>query len=64
MTAPNRLSPERSSVEQKKPKTLKPFNTTDIKILLLENVNATAVKILTQAGYQVRRIPIHRKEKQ
>lgn len=35
------------------PKLLKPFNTQDIKILLLENVNETGRDILTQQGYQV-----------
>lgn len=35
------------------PKLLKPFNTQDIKILLLENVNQTGRDILTQQGYQV-----------
>lgn len=35
------------------PKALKPFNTQDIKILLLENVNVTGQDILKQQGYQV-----------
>ncbi|KAM0251304.1 hypothetical protein ACHAQJ_008244 [Trichoderma viride] len=35
------------------PKPLKPFNTQDIKILLLENVNQTGRDILTGQGYQV-----------
>ncbi|KAK9481066.1 hypothetical protein V1514DRAFT_357119 [Lipomyces japonicus] len=34
-------------------KLLKPFATEDIKILLLENVNQTAIDILTEQGYQV-----------
>ncbi|KAF1998855.1 hypothetical protein P154DRAFT_523687 [Amniculicola lignicola CBS 123094] len=34
-------------------KTLKPFDTKDIKVLLLENVNATGVDILKEQGYQV-----------
>ncbi|KAL2140620.1 hypothetical protein VTI28DRAFT_3584 [Corynascus sepedonium] len=34
-------------------KQLKPFNTGDIKILLLENVNQTGRDILTNQGYQV-----------
>lgn len=34
-------------------KHLKPFNTQDIKILLLENVNATGIDILKGQGYQV-----------
>lgn len=32
---------------------LKPFETTDIKILLLENVNQSGRDILTEQGYQV-----------
>jgi D-3-phosphoglycerate dehydrogenase len=32
---------------------LKPFNTTDIKILLLENVNQSGRDILSGQGYQV-----------
>lgn len=43
-------SPKKSVVLNKD---LKPFNTGDIKILLLEGVNQTGVKILTNAGYQV-----------
>lgn len=35
------------------PKLLKPFNTQDIKILLLENVNQTGRDILEGQGYQV-----------
>lgn len=34
-------------------KQLKPFETTDIKILLLENVNEGGREILTGQGYQV-----------
>lgn len=34
-------------------KALKPFSTGDIKILLLENVNTTAIEIFTNQGYQV-----------
>lgn len=32
---------------------LKPFDTTDIKILLLENVNQSGKDILSEQGYQV-----------
>jgi D-3-phosphoglycerate dehydrogenase len=35
------------------PKNLKPFNTQDIKILLLENVNRAGQDILKTQGYQV-----------
>lgn len=38
---------------QKPTKTLKPFSTGDIKILLLENVNSTAIGIFKNQGYQV-----------
>lgn len=34
-------------------KQLKPFHTTDVKVLLLENVNQTGQAILKQQGYQV-----------
>ena len=34
-------------------KQLKPFNTGDVRILLLENVNQTAQDILRAQGYQV-----------
>lgn len=35
------------------PKQLKPFDTQDIKILLLENVNQSGKDILSSEGYQV-----------
>lgn len=44
--------PRRLSV-LKPTKTLKPFSTGDIKILLLENVNQTAINIFHTQGYQV-----------
>ncbi|KAK9238888.1 hypothetical protein V1525DRAFT_373871 [Lipomyces kononenkoae] len=47
------LQSRRSSMKLPPPKVLKPFATEDIKILLLENVNQTAVDILTHQGYQV-----------
>lgn len=37
----------------KQQKVLKPFSTGDIKILLLENVNQTAISNFTEQGYQV-----------
>jgi D-3-phosphoglycerate dehydrogenase / 2-oxoglutarate reductase len=40
-------------VQRTAPKPLKPFDTTDIKILLLENVNQTGRDTLTGQGYQV-----------
>ncbi|KAL9546602.1 hypothetical protein MBANPS3_006578 [Mucor bainieri] len=36
-----------------KAKVLRPFNTSEVKILLLENVNETAVSAFTKQGYQV-----------
>jgi len=36
-----------------KQRELKPFNTEDIKILLLENVNQSGIDILASQGYQV-----------
>ncbi|CCC70418.1 hypothetical protein NCAS_0E03480 [Naumovozyma castellii] len=44
--------PQRLSAA-KQQKVLKPFSTGDIKILLLENVNETAISIFKQQGYQV-----------
>lgn len=44
--------PRRLSVS-KQQKALKPFSTGDMKILLLENVNQTAVSIFKDQGYQV-----------
>ncbi|KAI9365241.1 hypothetical protein BD770DRAFT_378101 [Pilaira anomala] len=38
---------------QPKIKVLRPFNTSEVKILLLENVNETAVKAFKKQGYQV-----------
>ena len=51
-------SPTQSYLSQyvptlKNAKALKPFSTGDIKILLLENVNQTAIDIFGQQGYQV-----------
>lgn len=39
--------------QPKASKALKPFSTGDIKILLLENVNVTAINIFKKQGYQV-----------
>lgn len=41
----------RGSVAEEKP--LKPFNTHDVKILLLENINKSGQDILEKQGYQV-----------
>jgi len=43
----------RHMAAQKASKKLKPFNTGDVRILLLENVNETAQEILKKQGYQV-----------
>ncbi|CAH1760280.1 13477_t:CDS:2 [Entrophospora sp. SA101] len=42
-----------SSFTHTHPKALKPFDSGEIKILLLENISKTAVGILTKEGYQV-----------
>lgn len=42
-----------SSFTQTKPKVLRPFNTAEVKVLLLENVNVTAVEAFKKQGYQV-----------
>lgn len=42
-----------SSVSVPKAKVLRPFNTSEVKILLLENVNETAIKAFKKQGYQV-----------
>lgn len=42
-----------AALNQKPTKALKPFSTGDIKILLLENVNTTAISIFQNQGYQV-----------
>lgn len=44
-----------SSFTQNKPKVLRPFNTSEVKILLLENVNTTAVQAFKKQGYQVKK---------
>ncbi|KAI9266430.1 hypothetical protein BDA99DRAFT_505634 [Phascolomyces articulosus] len=43
----------RTSFRDAKPKVLRPFDTAEVKILLLENVNETAVKAFQKQGYQV-----------
>jgi D-3-phosphoglycerate dehydrogenase len=53
--APEDVSARRGSFGgSNKVKVLKPFNTANMKILLLENVNETAVSALRDQGYQVR----------
>jgi hypothetical protein len=44
----------RLSITQSKPKLLRPFNTAEVKILLLENVNITAIESFKKQGYQVK----------
>lgn len=49
----SRYSFSNSNTAANMSKHLKPFNTEDIRILLLENVNQTARDILNDQGYQV-----------
>lgn len=49
------------SFSQNKPKVLRPFDTSEVKILLLENVNTTAVEAFRKQGYQVSEYIIHEK---
>ncbi|ORY99003.1 hypothetical protein BCR43DRAFT_556542 [Syncephalastrum racemosum] len=46
-------TPRRSSLSQVKAKVLRPFKSAEVKILLLENVNETAIKAFQKQGYQV-----------
>ena len=48
--SPSHSFSHRQSVSTKQ---LKPFNTQDVKVLLLENINVTGQDILRQQGYQV-----------
>ncbi|RCI01210.1 D-3-phosphoglycerate dehydrogenase 2 [Rhizopus azygosporus] len=41
------------SFNQSRPKVLRPFNTNEVKILLLENINETAIASFKKQGYQV-----------
>jgi hypothetical protein len=49
----NTLESKVKKVAAVPPKHLRPFNTKEIKILLLENVNAQALGMLKKEGYQV-----------
>jgi len=51
--APEEPRQRSGSVSQQKPKVLRPFNTSEVKILLLENINQTAVDAFKKQGYQV-----------
>ncbi|KAI8097040.1 uncharacterized protein BX664DRAFT_325455 [Halteromyces radiatus] len=53
MTDNTTTTTRRSSFTQPKPKALRPFNSSEVKILLLENVNEIAVKAFKKEGYQV-----------
>ncbi|CAO3624947.1 unnamed protein product [Cunninghamella echinulata] len=53
VNAENNTRTRSSSFTQAKPKVLRPFNTAEVKVLLLENVNETAVKAFKKQGYQV-----------
>jgi len=48
--SPSQSFSHRQSVSTKQ---LKPFNTQDVKVLLLENINVTGQDILREQGYQV-----------
>lgn len=52
--APEEPRQRSGSFSQQKPKLLRPFNTSEVKILLLENINQTAVDAFKKQGYQVR----------
>ncbi|KAI9319254.1 hypothetical protein BX666DRAFT_1876356 [Dichotomocladium elegans] len=52
-TQSGKTTVRRTSVSQPKPKILRPFNTSEVKILLLENINETAVNAFKNQGYQV-----------
>ncbi|CAO3701751.1 hypothetical protein G6F70_009119 [Rhizopus microsporus] len=41
------------SFNQSRPKVLRPFNTNEVKVLLLENINETAIASFKKQGYQV-----------
>lgn len=49
----NSFRGRRFSTSQRPEKVLKPFNEKEIRILLLENVNQSAIDILTKKGYNV-----------
>lgn len=53
LASPNNFRGRRVSINQRPEKDLKPFQHGDIKVLLLENVNKTALDILEGRGYQV-----------
>lgn len=52
-TSPSASFSNRKGSRSVSTKQLKPFNTQDVKVLLLENVNVTGQDILRQQGYQV-----------
>ncbi|CAD0089805.1 unnamed protein product [Aureobasidium vineae] len=51
--SPSASFSHRSNSQSVSAKQLKPFNTQDVKVLLLENINVTGQDILRQQGYQV-----------
>jgi hypothetical protein len=52
-TSPSSSFSHRAAAQSASAKQLKPFNTQDVKVLLLENINVTGQDILRQQGYQV-----------
>lgn len=51
--SPSQSFSHRANSQSASAKQLKPFNTQDVKVLLLENINVTGQDILRQQGYQV-----------
>jgi hypothetical protein len=52
-TSPSQSFSHRANSQSVSAKQLKPFNTQDVKVLLLENINVTGQDILREQGYQV-----------
>jgi len=52
-TSPSQSFSHRANAQSASAKQLKPFNTQDVKVLLLENINVTGQDILREQGYQV-----------
>jgi D-3-phosphoglycerate dehydrogenase len=52
-TSPSQSFSHRANSQNVSAKQLKPFNTQDVKVLLLENINVTGQDILREQGYQV-----------
>ncbi|KAG5457718.1 MAG: hypothetical protein BJ554DRAFT_2198, partial [Olpidium bornovanus] len=57
LLVPSQPGTPRGSPKRPGPKALKPFNTGDIKVLLLEDINECAGQLLAGAGYQRAHFP-------